>query len=182
LIRAKITDFQDKLALASGVAGIVLVLFVIGAAGSGYYEIYKHTKLVTQATQQEQQQQQQQQCLTEALWHEARSEQYAGMKAIAEVVYNRANSTNETICEVIKKPWQFSYRNRLAKDYKLDPKQITNLLDQQAYYTALSIAREGYTRFLGSDVMWYAHIGVKPVWAKQMKTVATIGKHRFYSK
>jgi len=45
------------------------------------------------------------------VWGEARGESFEGKVAVAAVICNRMHQTNATACEVVLKPWQFSFWN-----------------------------------------------------------------------
>lgn len=53
-------------------------------------------------------------CLSLNIYHEARGENLAGQRAIAQVTMNRANGKKENICNVVFSPKQFSWTNSLV--------------------------------------------------------------------
>lgn len=54
-------------------------------------------------------------CLTEAIYHEARGEDYHGQLHVGFVIRNRVMSDEfpDDFCQVIKQPWQFSFVHEL---------------------------------------------------------------------
>lgn len=57
---------------------------------------------------------QEQNCMTRALYHEARGEPERGIFAVASVIMNRAISENypDNICAIINQPGQFTYDHK----------------------------------------------------------------------
>ena len=125
-------------------------------------------------------------CLTEALWYEARGETKEGLKAVASVILNRSKSKQfkGSICDVVHQRKQFSYRNSypVGKAVKISFKP-----HQEQTYTYIStLAKDAVVgRFKPilerSTVMYHADY-VKPRWNfKLLSKEAKIGKHIFYS-
>ena len=48
-------------------------------------------------------------CLALAVYHEARGEPEVGQEAVAEVVINRSQNRDQSICQVVYSPHQFSW-------------------------------------------------------------------------
>ena len=125
-------------------------------------------------------------CLTEALFYEARGTSIEAMKNVAYVVLNRkeAKGFPSTICDVIKQPKQFSYRNNftprpdwqkvvLSKDSKdkealLKIKQITK-----------KVLKEGSKN---KDVLWYTTPEVKKPWMKNLVVKYNDGYHKHFAR
>lgn len=125
------------------------------------------------------------QCLTEALWYEARGETKEGLKAVASVILNRSKSKQfkGSICDVVHQRKQFSYRNSYAagKPIKISFKQ-----HQEQTYTYIStLAKNAVVGLFKptlepSTVMYHADY-VKPKWNfKLLSKEVKIGKHTFY--
>ena len=119
-----------------------------------------------------------QHCLAGAIYFEARGEPIEGQLAVAEVVLNRQRSDKypDTICAVVKQPWQFSF----VKDGKFP--EIDK--DSKAWRKAVAvarIAREHLDQRLPKDVLWYHADYVAPVWRKALDKEDKIGLHIFYS-
>lgn len=119
------------------------------------------------------------QCLTEALYFEARGESLEGQIAVAEVILNRVDSPlyPRTVCGVVKQRGsggcQFSYVCSGKK--KLREKAAADLAGR--------IARamlDGAPRRLTDGATHFHTRGVKPGWSKRFSRTASIGSHLFY--
>lgn len=131
------------------------------------------------------------QCLTVNLYYEARGESIKGMKAVAAVVYNRAESRvyPNSICKVIFQNKQFSWTHQQhPKDiYKLlegDLRHLSNK-DKQSYLLAKKVAQmpqKDLQKLLPKGTLWYHSSTVRPRWCKSGIKVAQIGMHIFYKK
>ena len=118
-------------------------------------------------------------CLTEALYFEARGEGLEGQIAVAEVILNRVDSPlyPRTVCGVVKQRGsggcQFSYV--CSGKSKLREKAAANLAGR--------IARamlDGAPRLLTDGATHFHTRGVKPGWSKRFSRTASIGSHLFY--
>lgn len=122
------------------------------------------------------------QCLSEALYFEARGESVKGQFAVAEVILNRVSSPlyPNTVCGVVKQgtgrryQCQFTYTCDGHKDVVTEP----------AIYTRLGkIARlmlDGAPRTLTGGATHYHTRAVSPRWARSFPRTAAIGVHYFY--
>lgn len=119
------------------------------------------------------------QCLTEALYFEARGEGLDGQIAVAEVVLNRVDSPlyPRTVCGVVKQRGgggcQFSYVC----------KGKTKMREKGSADLAGRIARamlDGAPRLLTDGATHFHTRGVKPSWSKRFSRTASIGAHHFY--
>jgi len=119
------------------------------------------------------------QCLTEALYFEARGESLEGQIAVAEVILNRVDSPlyPRTVCGVVKQRGgggcQFSY----VCDGR------TKMREKGAADLAGRIARamlDGAPRVLTDGATHFHTRGVKPSWSKRFAKTASIGSHLFY--
>jgi hypothetical protein len=120
------------------------------------------------------------QCLTEALYFEARGESLEGQVAVAEVILNRADSPlyPRSICGVVKQRGgggcQFSY----VCDGRAD-----RMRDKASADRAGRIARamiDGAPRVLAGGATHFHTRGVRPSWSKRFSKTASIGAHVFY--
>lgn len=118
-------------------------------------------------------------CLTEALYFEARGESLDGQIAVAEVILNRTDSPlyPRTICGVVKQRGgggcQFSY----VCNGK------TRMREKAAADLAGRIARamlDGAPRVLTDGATHFHTRGVRPSWSKRFAKTASIGAHLFY--
>ncbi|MFN3578824.1 MAG: cell wall hydrolase [Tabrizicola sp.] len=119
------------------------------------------------------------QCLTEALYFEARGESLEGQIAVAEVILNRVDSPlyPRTVCGVVKQRGgggcQFSY----VCSGK------TKMRERASADLAGRIARamlDGAPRRLTEGATHFHTRGVRPGWSKRFPRTASIGAHVFY--
>lgn len=121
-------------------------------------------------------------CLTQALYFEARGESIRGMFAVGEVILNRVDSRRypDTLCRVInqgtgrKFACQFSY----TCDGLLE---LVN--DQRSWQRMGKVARllmDGAPRDLTGGATHYHTRAVNPFWAREFPQTAAIGAHLFY--
>jgi hypothetical protein len=122
------------------------------------------------------------QCLSEALYFEARGESVKGQIAVAEVILNRVDDPAypDSVCGVVnqgtgrKHACQFSY----TCDGRAE---VVN--EQSAYDRAAKIARllmDGMPRDLTKGATHYHATRVRPSWSKHLLKTAKIGSHVFY--
>lgn len=120
------------------------------------------------------------QCLTEAVYFEARGESLAGQIAVAEVILNRVDSQlyPRTVCGVVKQRGgggcQFSY----VCDGRAD-----RMREKAAADLAGRVARamlDGAPRVLTDGATHFHTRGVKPDWSRRFDRTAKIGAHVFY--
>ncbi|MES2667246.1 MAG: cell wall hydrolase [Pseudomonadota bacterium] len=120
------------------------------------------------------------QCLTEALYFEARGETLQGQFAVAEVILNRVDSPAypKSVCGVVGQrgggSCQFSY----ICDGRSDVMREKDSLDR-----ARRIARvmlDGGPRVLTGGATFFHTKSVRPSWAKRFARTASIGAHLFY--
>lgn len=122
------------------------------------------------------------QCLTQALYFEARGEPIVGQYAVAEVILNRVDATNypNTICGVISQgtgrrfACQFTYTCDGLSD---------EMTDAGAMHRLGHIARimiDGAPRDLTEGATHYHADWVSPRWAQVYPQTASIGIHQFY--
>jgi spore germination cell wall hydrolase CwlJ-like protein len=120
------------------------------------------------------------QCLTKALYFEARGESLKGQFAVAEVILNRVDSPRypNTVCGVVEQGGrggcQFSYHCDGARDV---------MRDRKAVDTAGRIARlmlDGAPRQLTYGATHFHTRAVNPRWSRVYDRTAAIGAHLFY--
>jgi spore germination cell wall hydrolase CwlJ-like protein len=119
------------------------------------------------------------QCLTEALYFEARGESLEGQIAVAEVILNRVDSAlyPRAVCGVVKQRGgggcQFSYVCHGKS--KMREKAAADLAGR--------IARamlDGAPRLLTDGATHFHTRSVRPGWSKRFAHTASIGAHLFY--
>ena len=123
-------------------------------------------------------------CLAEALYFEARGESVIGQFAVAEVIINRANSSEypNTICGVVSQGTNKS-RYRCQFSYMCDG-LYESVDDKFSFSRAGKIARMTLWKVninLTKGALYYHAKSVNPSWAKKLVKTGTIGDHIFYS-
>ena len=122
------------------------------------------------------------QCLTEAIYFEARGESLQGQVGVAEVILNRVDSPlyPRTVCGVVKQRGsggcQFSY----ICDGRTD-----RMREKASADLAGRIARamlDGAPRELTDGATHFHTRSVRPGWSKRYAHTTTIGAHIFYRK
>jgi len=130
-------------------------------------------------------------CLSLNIYHEARSEGYDGMAAVAIVTMNRAGGQEERICEEVFRPKQFSWANSLTT---VSPQQrIKNAprfapKDKAAWAAAKVVAHQALTGQLSSHIRarvskadhYYNPDKANPRWKDSMHRISRIGDHVFF--
>jgi hypothetical protein len=126
-------------------------------------------------------------CLTTAVYFEARSEPKIGQLAVAKVILNRVQASNSSICGVVYRgasnfnACQFSF----ACDGKPDLVDDTRAWQTAAEVTSLAMANEGKIMGWSMEVLATAtnyHADyVNPNWSKSLTRLTKIGRHIFYS-
>lgn len=116
-------------------------------------------------------------CLAKAVYFESRGENLDGQLAVAEVVINRAESTQfpDNYCAVVTQPAQFSF----VRDGRM-PTPRTN---SRAWRRARAIARIAHRdlwQSAAADALYFHAKRVNPRWAHRMALAATIDRHIFY--
>ena len=131
----------------------------------------------------------QENCLTTAVYFEARSESMVGQLAVAMVILNRVKASNSSssICGVVYKgashlnACQFSF----ACDGKLDLVDDARAWETARVVTALALAddsemKDGPMQIFATATNYHADY-VDPVWSKSLTRLTKIGHHIFYS-
>lgn len=122
------------------------------------------------------------QCLTQALYFEARGESVKGQFAVAEVILNRVDHSYypNDACAVIRQgtgrkfQCQFTFTCDGIKEVVSEPAAY----DRVGKVAKLMI--DGAERPLTSGATHYHTKAVSPSWSRKFKRTATIGVHHFY--
>lgn len=121
-------------------------------------------------------------CLTEALYFEARGETIEGMFAVGEVILNRAKSSSfpTTICKVVNQGTgqRFACQFTYTCDGKLE-----TVHEPEAWDMVGRVARvllDGFPSDLTHGATFYHTKAVSPSWASRFPQTAVIGSHLFY--
>ena len=122
-------------------------------------------------------------CLTQAIYYEARNESEEGQAAVAEVVVNRSRAGNypRDICQVV-----YQRNSRTCQfTFTCDGSIGRGRVNPAAWSRAEQIAREvhaGRTPLLpGTSVNYHANY-VRPSWGQRLRKVRQIGAHIFYGR
>jgi spore germination cell wall hydrolase CwlJ-like protein len=121
-------------------------------------------------------------CLTQAIYYEARGEPIEGQIAVAQVVLNRARqpARPKSICQVVfegapRPGCQFSFA--CEGDRQAGP--VRPLIWQQTQALAGSVLAG---QFQGNTAATHYHADyVQPRWASQMQRLGQIGRHIFFA-
>jgi spore germination cell wall hydrolase CwlJ-like protein len=119
-----------------------------------------------------------------ALWAEARGEGPLGVRAVAEVIKNRAEKHHAAVYDVVKAPHQFSCFNKGAVAVVTKAKRSTGP-DQEMWLFCHTIATGLFNgTFKGLNLVHgathYCTPGIPPLWARDMECCAVIGNHKFF--
>jgi spore germination cell wall hydrolase CwlJ-like protein len=122
------------------------------------------------------------QCLSEALYFEARGESTRGIFAVGEVILNRVDSGNYpgSICGVVHQGTGRRFACQFT--YTCDG-QADRINDRSSYNRVGKIARllmDGAPRDLTSGATYYHTKAVNPSWSRRLPRTAEIGFHYFY--
>lgn len=122
------------------------------------------------------------QCLTEALYFEARGEAVKGQFAVAEVILNRTASDAfpDTVCGVVNQGTGKKYQCQFT--YTCDG-YAEKVSEPAAWVQVGKVARlmlDGAPRQLTEGATHYHTNAVNPRWARQFARTAQIGVHYFY--
>ena len=122
------------------------------------------------------------QCLSEALYFEARGETVKGQFAVAEVIMNRVKSTRfpGTLCGVINQGTGRKYQCQFT--YTCDGRKDV-IAEKAAYERVAKVARtvmDGLPVSLTNGATHYHTTAVRPAWARVYRQTARIGVHIFY--
>lgn len=122
-------------------------------------------------------------CLTQAIYYEARNESEEGQAAVAEVVINRsrAGTYPRDICQVV-----YQRNSRTCQfTFTCDGSIGRGAVNMGAWSRAERIAREvhsGRSALLPKSSVNYHANYVRPSWGRRLEKVRQIGAHIFYGR
>lgn len=121
-------------------------------------------------------------CLSEALYFEARGESVKGQFAVAEVILNRVDSPlfPDTVCKVVNQGTGRKFACQFTYTCDGYPEVIR---EHRAYRQVGKVARlmlDGGARPLTSGATYYHAASVHPKWARVFDRTVRIGYHLFY--
>jgi spore germination cell wall hydrolase CwlJ-like protein len=108
-------------------------------------------------------------------WQEDRREGKIGVQLVTQVVLNRANRSNKTVCEVVYQPYQFSWTSQAKKK---KPKHKT-YLEVREHVTAIFLGLERVPSQFKAATHFHTK-DVKPMWRRQFAKVGVWNNHVFY--
>ena len=124
-------------------------------------------------------------CLSEAIYFEARGELFSGMLAVATVIMNRVDhpSFPSNICDVVHQGiyWKGNpVKNKCQFSYYCDgkPENFSDAYAMQESYKVATFAMEGARLYHLDKALYYHAIYVNPNWP--YKKLMVIGQHIFY--
>lgn len=119
-------------------------------------------------------------CLVYNLYHESRGESDIANVMVLNTVLNRANSPHfpNTICGVVKQPYQYSWTNDGRSDVMRNRVQVDRLTKLVDNY----LINKNVYLSVSQGVDHYHTTNIKPFWSKseRMEMVAVIDNHIFY--
>jgi N-acetylmuramoyl-L-alanine amidase len=124
-------------------------------------------------------------CLTVAVYKEARGESFKGKIAVAEVIRNRKNHRTlfpKTFCGVIKQRGQFPWYTG-PRSLQINPGQLKQHQDKRSYAEsnkAVAEALNGSNVTHGSLYFVHRRVVKKQRWLKKMKFQVRIGQHLYF--
>jgi spore germination cell wall hydrolase CwlJ-like protein len=122
------------------------------------------------------------QCLSEALYFEARGESAEGLFAVAEVILNRVDSARYpgSVCDVVNQGTGKRYACQFTFTCDGQPEEVRN---PQAWQRVGKVSRamlDGAPRTLTDGALFYHTHAVAPSWSRTMDRTASIGVHLFF--
>ncbi len=121
-------------------------------------------------------------CLTQAVYYEARGEGIDGMRAVAQVILNRVRhpAFPKTICGVV---YQGALHGTSCQFSFVCNGAMGNRVESWAWRRARDVASaalEGYVMKTVGTATHFHTLTVDPMWSATMVRVATVGGHAFY--
>lgn len=122
------------------------------------------------------------QCLTAAIYYEARSESDQGQRAVAQVVLNRVAhpSYPNTVCGVV---YQGSERTTGCQFSFTCDGSLAKAPNRMFWLRSENVARAALAGYVERSVGLATHyhtIAIYPYWAPSLRHIITVGAHRFY--
>lgn len=124
------------------------------------------------------------QCLSEALYFEARGESVKGQFAVAEVIMNRSSHASfpDSVCGVINQGTASGRKYQCQFTYNCDG--ISNKIREHGAYERVGkvahLLLDGAPKQLTDGATHYHTKAVNPRWARTFPRTTTIGVHHFY--
>jgi len=125
-------------------------------------------------------------CLTQAVYYEARGETDAGQRAVAQVILNRVRHPGypKTICNVVYQGAMNASGRGTGCQFSFTCNGVmANRVEGWAWKRARSVAQDALDGYVMKAVGASTHfhvLNISPDWAGRMRQTATIGNHAFY--
>ena len=118
---------------------------------------------------------------------EAEGESYKGKLAVAYVAINRASHYNQTIDQVVLKPFAFSAWNTRGRKHMMSAIPESAWWDSEkaaasAYYSIEPDPTYGATHYLNIALTRQLRGGSLPAWVGRLQKTTVIGQHTFFKK
>lgn len=125
-------------------------------------------------------------CMSQAIFYEARDQPLAGQLAVGYVLWNRAGRDVSRVCRELYRHGQFEFLTREIGRWDSLPVQAYSGKDARAVQTARVLALEVFrgTKRISSlqASTHFHHKRIKPKWSRssKVKTIKVVGDHIFY--
>lgn len=127
-------------------------------------------------------------CLTSALYHEARNLGVGSMREVANVISNRVESDSypNTYCKVIKQNKQFSFypaKPSNKREAVLMAETNPTVHDLNSWIIATKVAIQTFNGNLNvefTDALFYHTTSVNPNWASTKQKLGKLKNHIYY--
>ena len=118
------------------------------------------------------------------LWDEARGEGEQGMRAVLNVIMNRAKGNFEKARDIVLKPNQFSGWNDITNPEEaskmLADKKRNDKIYQQIIDLVDKASKGQLPDITGGAIFYFNPKDANPSWAKKLEKTKSIGNHDFY--
>lgn len=104
-------------------------------------------------------------CVADTVYYEARGEGEDGMRAIAHVIYNRAEKEGVSPCIIVRRPHQFATGPSKPKDKQW----------QLAKKISIKPGKD-----LTRGATYFHNYSVRPYWIRSLVVTFKLGGHIFY--
>lgn len=121
-------------------------------------------------------------CLTEALYFEARGETAKGLFAVAEVILNRVDSPRfpNSVCGVVNQGTGRKFACQFTYTCDGRPENIHEPASWERMGKVARLMLDGGGRPLTHGATYYHTTAVKPKWSRSFERTAKYGVHLFY--
>ena len=116
---------------------------------------------------------------------ESASEGIYGMRAVLNVIWNRANHRLDRVFPVVIKPWQFSCMHSIWGKRNPDYNRLIMRAQRDRMYASafnlVLLMEKGLLKDNTQGSTFYHTTNITPYWSAHFKHEVTIGSHIFYS-